>query len=90
VNGRGPDIDRLRLVVQGVLALAVLMGSTFLGVRGVLNSEAIAVLYGTAIGAVGAGAVGGGSRLGSTTTQQHIGPGRSGNGETVITTERKG
>lgn len=53
------NVDRLRLIVQGILALAVLAGSTYLGIAGVLQAEAISVLYGTALGAVGAGAVGG-------------------------------
>lgn len=53
------DITRLRLIVQGVIALGVLGSCTYLGVTGVLDSEAISVLYGAALGAVGAGAVGG-------------------------------
>jgi len=44
---------RLQLVVQGVLVMAVVGAATYLGAIGVLDSDALAVLFGSAIGAVG-------------------------------------
>lgn len=51
--------DKLRLTVQGTIAVVVLGGATFLGYVGAISSEAIVALYSAALGAVGAGAVGG-------------------------------
>ncbi len=52
-------IDRVRLVVQAVLALAVLGGATYLTHTGQIDGQALVALYGAALGAVGSGAVGG-------------------------------
>jgi hypothetical protein len=53
------DLDRLRLTVQGVLAVGVLSGATYLASHGTITSDAVVGLYSVALGAVGAGAVGG-------------------------------
>ena len=52
-------IDRQRLYIQFVLAFGVLAGATFLAFTHIVTSDAVVALYGSAIGAVGAGAVGG-------------------------------
>jgi len=52
-------LDRVRLVVQAVLALAVLGGATYLTHTGQIDGQALVALYGAALGAVGSGAVGG-------------------------------
>lgn len=51
------DVDRMKLAIQGLTALGTLACATLLGIRGVLDSEAIAVLFGAALGAVGAGQI---------------------------------
>lgn len=76
--------DTLRLFVQGAIALAVLAGATYLGVRDVLDSEAISVLYGAALGAVGAS---GYRAAGSHTTTQTYRPAGPGDGEIVTRKE---
>lgn len=75
------DIDKLRLVVQAIIAGLVLVGATVLAWQKIIDSGAVIALYGFAAGAVGAGSVGG-IRAGTTT--QHFT-----NGAT-LTTERKG
>lgn len=76
------DADRHRLWTQGFVAAAVLGCATYLGAIDVLDSEAISVLFGAALGAVGAGGIS--ARATPTTTQTF----RNGTGE-VTTTERK-
>lgn len=71
-------MDRLRLLTQGVLALAVLGGATFLGSANVIEGESVVALYSVALGAVGAGAVGG-------IRQQHNGTPAPGTVTTVTT-----
>ena len=57
---RAMSLDRQRLIVQGSLAFGVLAGATFLAlVEHVITSDAVVGLYSVALGAVGAGAVGG-------------------------------
>lgn len=62
------DVDRLRLAIQALLALAVLGGATFLGATAVIEGESVVALYSVALGAVGAGAVGGARSHTTTTT----------------------
>lgn len=53
------DVVRLRLIVQGGIAFAVLGAATYLAAVGRLSPDAVVALYGASIGAVGSGAVGG-------------------------------
>ena len=53
------NMDVVRLITQAVVAIGVLAGATFLAISNHITSDAVVGLYGTAIGAVGAGAVGG-------------------------------
>lgn len=74
------------MYVQGGIALAVLAGATFLGISDVLDSEAISVLYGAALGAVGGGAVGYRASTSGTTTQTF----HDSNGGSMTTTRKQG
>ena len=51
------NMDALRLIVQGVVAVGVLTAASFLTISGHLTSDAVVALYGAAIGAVSAAPV---------------------------------
>lgn len=75
------ELDRVRLLVQAVIAAIVLGGATYLAAAKIIDSGAIIALYGAALGAVGGGAVGG-----TRTPQERITQHYSNGG--TLTTER--
>lgn len=85
-NGRW-DLDKVRLIVQALIAAIVLMGATILAIERIIDSGAVIALYGVAVGAVGGGAVGGIRPAAGITTQTWT---DKPNGGTELRTERKG
>lgn len=49
------ELDRVRLLVQAVIAAIVLGGATYLAAARIIDSGAVIALYGAALGAVGGG-----------------------------------
>lgn len=52
-------LEKLRLIIQSVIAIGVLGGATYLAQLHIINSDATVALYGAVIGIVGQGAAGG-------------------------------
>ena len=65
------ELDRVRLVMQAIIAVVVLGGATYLAAAKLIDSGAIIALYGAALGALGGGAVGGGRQAPQERITQH-------------------